>query len=154
MIGRGAGNGKPGRARDMRPLIAGDWKMNGVATSLGEVDAVAKWVADNRPQADVLICPPFTLISRAAASAAGHIAIGGQDCHMQDSGAFTGDVSAPMLKDAGAAAVIVGHSERRQYHHETDAMVAAKTEAAWRAGLFVILCVGETEAEHDAGRAG
>lgn len=136
----------------MRPLIAGNWKMNGTAASLSEVSAVAQWTAENAPGADVLICPPFTLISRASHVAAGRIAIGGQDCHAQVSGAFTGDVSAGMLCDAGASAVIVGHSERRRNHGESDSNVAAKAEAAWRAGLLTVICIGETEAEREAGR--
>jgi triosephosphate isomerase len=134
----------------MRQLIAGNWKMNGLAAALGEIEALARGAKS--PQCDVLICPPATLVARAAALNSG-IAIGGQDCRAEPSGAFTGDVSAEMLKDAGATAVIVGHSERRQYHGETDAMVAAKAQAAWRAGLFAIICVGETEAQRDAGDA-
>ncbi|HEV2562397.1 MAG TPA: triose-phosphate isomerase [Rhizomicrobium sp.] len=137
----------------MRPLIAGNWKMNGLAAQLGEIESVAKIVAATPPNADVLICPPATLIARAIAAAGPRIAIGGQDCHAEASGAFTGDISAEMLKDAGASAVIVGHSERRQYHAETDAIVAAKARAAWRAGLLAIVCVGETEAERNAGKA-
>ncbi|HEY6578970.1 MAG TPA: triose-phosphate isomerase, partial [Rhizomicrobium sp.] len=137
----------------MRSLIAGNWKMHGAGGSLGEIAAVARWRSDNAPRAEVLICPPFTLISRAAEAAAGAVSIGGQDCHALISGAFTGEVSAEMLRDAGASAVIVGHSERRRYNGETDAMVAAKAEAAWRAGLLAIVCIGETEDEHDAGRA-
>jgi triosephosphate isomerase (TIM) len=137
----------------MRPLIAGNWKMNGTSASLVEIDAVVHAVTASPPQADVLICPPATLIARAAEHALGRIAIGGQDCHAEISGAFTGDVSAEMLKDAGASAVIVGHSERRRYHGETDAMVAAKAKAAWRAGLLAIVCIGESEAERQAGRA-
>ncbi|MGH6878233.1 MAG: triose-phosphate isomerase [Rhizomicrobium sp.] len=137
----------------MRPLIAGNWKMHGTGASLAEVAAVAQWRAGKALPADVLICPPFTLISRAAEIAAGAFAIGGQDCHALISGAFTGEVSAEMLRDAGASAVILGHSERRRYNAETDAMVAAKARAAWRAGLMAIVCVGETEEEHDAGRA-
>jgi triosephosphate isomerase len=135
----------------MRPLVAGNWKMNGLGASLAEIEAVAASVDADGPE--VLICPPATLIARAVAQAKGRIAIGGQDCHTQVAGAFTGDVSAEMIKDAGAHYVIVGHSERRQYHGETDADVAAKTRAGWRAGLSVIICVGETEAERDAGRA-
>jgi triosephosphate isomerase len=134
----------------MRQLIAGNWKMNGLAASLAEIEALARGVT--APHCDVLICPPATLVARAAALNSG-IAIGGQDCHAEISGAFTGDVSAQMLRDAGATAVIVGHSERRQYHGETDAMVAAKAQAAWRAGLFAIICIGETEAQRDAGDA-
>ncbi len=137
----------------MRPLIAGNWKMNGLASSLAEIEAVARMVAATPPKADILICPPATLIARAAEAAAGRIAIGGQDCHAQISGAFTGDVSAEMLKDAGASAVILGHSERRHFHHESDAEVAAKVKAAWRAGLLAIVCVGETEAQRDEGEA-
>ena len=137
----------------MRPLIAGNWKMNGTGHSLSEIVAVADWVAANPVAADVLICPPFTLLSRAAATAEGRIAIGGQDCHERASGAFTGDISAQMLRDAGAVSVILGHSERRRYHHETDAIIAAKAEAAWSAGLNTIICIGETEAEREAGHA-
>ena len=137
----------------MRPLIAGNWKMNGTGHSLSEIVAVAEWIAANPVPADVLICPPFTLLSRAAATAEGRIAIGGQDCHQQASGAFTGDISAAMLRDAGAVSVILGHSERRRYHHETDAIVAAKVEAAWGAGLNTIICIGESEAEREAGHA-
>jgi triosephosphate isomerase len=137
----------------MRPLIAGNWKMNGTSASLAEIEKIASAVKASPPPADILICPPATLIERAAKMAAGRIAIGGQDCHAEISGAFTGDVSAEMLKDAGASAVIVGHSERRQYHHETDAMVAAKAKAAWRAGLLAIICIGETEEQRAAERA-
>jgi triosephosphate isomerase len=136
----------------MRPLIAGNWKMNGTSASLAEIEKIASIVKAAPPPADILICPPATLIERAAKTAAGRIAIGGQDCHAEVSGAFTGDVSAEMLKDAGASAVIVGHSERRQYHHETDAMVAAKAQAAWRAGLLAIVCIGESEAQRAAGK--
>lgn len=137
----------------MRALIAGNWKMNGTAAALGEISRLAEIVAARPPAADLLICPPATLVSRAVAAAAGRIAIGGQDCHTEASGAYTGDISAEMLKDAGASAVIAGHSERRQYHGETDSMVAAKAAAAHRAGLLAIICVGESEAERDAGRA-
>jgi triosephosphate isomerase len=137
----------------MRPLIAGNWKMNGTGEALPRIADLAESLANEPSRADVLICPPFTLLSRAAAIVAGRIAIGGQDCHERPSGAFTGDISAEMLRDAGAATVIVGHSERRRYHYETDAMVAAKAEAAWRAGLSAIVCIGETEDERDAGRA-
>jgi triosephosphate isomerase len=126
-----------------RKLVAGNWKMNGLAGSAGVIDAVA------RPEGcDVLVCPPATLIARVAGRG---VPIGGKDCHAAESGAHTGDLSAEMLKDAGAEAVIVGHSERRADHHETDAAVAAKAAAAWRAGLLAIVCVGETEAERDAG---
>lgn len=137
----------------MRPLIAGNWKMNGMAPQLGEIEAVAVAVKAIPPSADVLICLPATLIERAVQVAAGHIAIGGEDCSVEVAGAFTGDLSAEMLKDAGASAVIVGHSERRQHHGETDAVVAAKAEAARRAGLLAIICIGETNSQRLAGKA-
>lgn len=130
-----------------RKLIAGNWKMHGRTASLAVVEALVK--AHPRPGCDVLVCPPATLISRLV----GHgVAIGGQDCHWEALGAHTGDIAAEMLADAGAVAVILGHSERRADHGETDAMVARKTEAAWRAGLMAVVCVGETEAERDAGQ--
>jgi triosephosphate isomerase len=133
----------------MRQLIAGNWKMNGLGeAALGEIEALRAGLAGAR--SDVLVCPPATLIARAAML--GGVPIGAQDCHAKESGAFTGDISAEMLKDAGARAVIVGHSERRQYHHESDAVVADKARAAWRAGLAAIICVGETEAERMSGR--
>jgi len=137
----------------MRPLIAGNWKMHGLAPQLGEIEAMAAAVKATPPCADILICPPATLIARAVQTAAGRIAIGGQDCHPDMAGAFTGDVSAEMLKDAGASAVIVGHSERRRYHGETDALVAAKANAAGRAGLLAIICVGETASQRRDGKA-
>ena len=137
----------------MRHLIAGNWKMNGLAASLPEIELVADAAFKSPPDVDILICPPATLVARAAGAAAARIAIGGQDCHAEPAGAFTGEISAEMLKDAGASAVIVGHSERRQYAGETDAQVAAKARAAWRAGLLAIICVGESEADRDAGRA-
>lgn len=140
-------------AANLRPLIAGNWKMNGTRASLAELDAVIAG-SGQVAQADLLICPPATLIAAAAAKAVGtRVGIGGQDCHAAASGAHTGDVSAEMLKDAGSTAVIVGHSERRTGHGETDAAVRAKAEAAWRAGLVAIVCVGETQAERDAGQA-
>lgn len=131
---------------DMRPLIAGNWKMHGMAPQLGEIEAVASPVQAAPPLAEVLICLPATLITRAVQTAAGRIAIGGEDCSPKITGAFTGDLSAEMLRDAGACAVIVGHSERRQHHSETDAIVAAKAQAARRAGLLAIICIGETNA--------
>ena len=137
----------------MRHLIAGNWKMNGLAASLPEIELVADAAFKTPPDVDILICPPATLVARAVGVAAARIAIGGQDCHAELFGAFTGEISAEMLKDAGASAVIVGHSERRQYAGETDAQVAAKAKAAWRAGLLAIVCVGESEADRDAGRA-
>ena len=138
----------------MRTLLAGNWKMNGLKGALGELRALCRAFADEAPAGDVLICPPATLIGEAAKATSGTVvAIGGQDCHPQPSGAFTGDISAEMLRDAGATAVIVGHSERRQYHGESNEMVAAKARAAQRASLYAIVCVGETEAERLAGRA-
>lgn len=134
----------------VRPLVAGNWKMNGLQGSLGEFDAIAAGAAGFAGTADVAICPPATLVALLAAR--GTVAVGGQDCHAAASGAHTGDVSAEMLRDAGATHVIVGHSERRTDHRETDADVNAKVRAAWRAGLVAILCIGETRAEREAGR--
>ena len=125
--------------------------MNGLGADLAELELLAKGIAG--AGADVMICPPDTLLAQAAWRIKGAFALGGQDCHAEKCGAFTGDVSAEMLKDAGASAVILGHSERRQYHAESDAIVAAKAKGAWRAGLTAIICVGETEAERDAGSA-
>ena len=134
-----------------RKMAAGNWKMNGTAESLSEVDAVLS--SFPAPSCDILICAPATLISRLAARAEGKtIAVGGQDCHAKTSGAHTGDISAEMLTDAGASHVIVGHSERRTDHGETNADVKAKAEAAWRAGLTAVVCVGETLAEREEGR--
>lgn len=133
----------------MRKLAAGNWKMNGTMASLSEVSALL--AAHPAPGCDMLLCPPATLISAMAARAGGTaLAVGGQDCHARPSGAHTGDISAAMLADAGASHVILGHSERRGDHGETDADVHAKTEAAWAAGLVAVVCVGETEAERDA----
>src|SRR5437660_9167001 len=138
----------------IRPLIAGNWKMNGVKASAGELGQMVAGVGDLRRKVDLLICPPSTLISTFAAVAQGsHIRIGAQDCHPEASGAHTGDISAEMLADAGATAVIVGHSERRADHAESDALVRRKAEAAWRAGLTAIVCVGETREQRDAGKA-
>jgi triosephosphate isomerase len=134
-----------------RPLIAGNWKMNGLSSSAAEFAAMVAGAAGLRTKVDLMVCPPATLIGRFAA-AAGAVAIGGQDCHAEPSGAFTGDISAEMLADLGARAVIVGHSERRTLHRETDAEVCRKAEAAWRAGLTAIVCVGETKAERLDGR--
>lgn len=137
----------------MRALVAGNWKMNGLAASLVELAALKEALAANPAPCEVLVCPPFTLIAQAAWHVKGAFALGGQDCHAKPSGAFTGDVAAEMLKDAGASYVIVGHSERRQYHGERDADVAAKAEAAWRAGLTAIICIGETEGQRQDGHA-
>ena len=135
----------------IRPLAAGNWKMNGLSASIGEIKAIAQ-AAAQIGGADVLICPPATLIAAATAAASGRIAIGGQDCHAKASGAHTGDISAEQLKDAGASHVIVGHSERRADHGESDEVVRAKAEAALRAGLTVIVCVGETHLQREAGQ--
>jgi len=135
-------------------LVAGNWKMNGLAASLVEVDKLQAGLA-TRPglAADVMLCPPATLVALMASRAAGSaIAIGGQDCHAKMSGAHTGDIAAEMLRDAGATAVIVGHSERRADHGESDAVVRAKAEAAHRAGLIAIVCVGETAGQRKAGQ--
>ena len=134
-------------------LIAGNWKMNGLASSLGELTSLKEALAQTPPSCEVLVCPPASLIAQANWHVKGAFALGGQDCHPKDKGAFTGDISAEMLKDAGASYVIVGHSERRQYHGESDALVAAKAQAAWRAGLKAIICIGESLAERDAGTA-
>ncbi len=134
-----------------RPFIVGNWKMNGTRAMLAEARAIDRGAA-RHPGVRVGIAPPFTLIG-AMAEAVQTAAVGGQDCHAQVSGAFTGDVAAPMLSDAGAQFTIVGHSERRAMHGESDAAVQAKADAALAAGLEVIVCVGETEAERDAGQA-
>jgi triosephosphate isomerase len=134
-------------------LIAGNWKMNGLASSLGELTALKEALAQTPPSCEMLVCPPASLIAQANWHVKGAFALGGQDCHPKDKGAFTGDISAEMLKDAGASYVIVGHSERRQYHGESDALVAAKAQAAWRVGLKAIICIGESLAERDAGTA-
>ncbi|GAB4383452.1 triose-phosphate isomerase [Albidovulum sp.] len=132
-------------------LAAGNWKMNGTGNDLAEARKIA--FASPAPRSEVLICPPATLLTRMADSVMGSpLRLGGQDCHAEPAGAHTGDISAPMLADAGATHVIVGHSERRSDHGETDAMVRAKARAAHAAGLVAIICIGETEAERDAGR--
>lgn len=138
---------------DIKPLVAGNWKMNGMAASMTELANMAKGYSDElSAKIDTLICTPATLLARAseAASDSG-MAIGGQDCHENISGAHTGDISAEMLLDAGASAVIVGHSERRTDHGETNATVKAKAEAGLRAGLLTIVCIGETEAQRKSG---
>jgi triosephosphate isomerase len=137
-----------------RPLIAGNWKMNGLQQSgAAELAALRQQVASARPVAEVVVCPPATLVASFAAAARGSgVGIGGQDCHPKASGAHTGDIAAEMLADAGATHVIVGHSERRADHGEADALVRSKAEAAHRAGLTAIICVGETLDQRDAGR--
>jgi triosephosphate isomerase len=134
----------------MKKLAAGNWKMNGTSLALTEVTALI--AAHPAPGCEMLLCPPATLIAQMAWTARGSaLAVGGQDCHPRASGAHTGDISAAMLRDAGATYVILGHSERRADHGETDALVAAKARAAIGAGLTAIVCLGETEAQRDAG---
>jgi triosephosphate isomerase len=138
----------------IRPLVAGNWKMNGTSASLSELRAIGEgFLGGLEARADALVCVPATLLSRAADTIAGRtpVKLGGEDCHAAVSGAHTGDISAEMLRDAGASYVIVGHSERRTDHGETDATVHTKAEAAWRAGLVAIICVGETRAEREGG---
>ncbi len=136
------------------PLIAGNWKMNGVSADLAEAMALAEALESQPASVRVALCPPATLIERMSRAVMGSaVLVGGEDCHAQITGAFTGDISAEMLADAGAKLVIVGHSERRAGHGETDSIVAAKALAAVRAGLEPIICVGETLAEREAGRA-
>jgi len=140
---------------ESRPLVAGNWKMNGWRNSLVEAASICEAVAaGGAGTAEVVVCPPATLLMAAARICEGSsVALGGQDCHAEASGAFTGDISAEMLKDAGATYVILGHSERRAGHNETDKVVRAKAEAALRAALAAIICVGETRATREAGDA-
>lgn len=136
-----------------RPLVAGNWKMNGLRGSGAELEKLLATAPLILGGTDLMVCPPATLLATFASIAAGSgVAIGAQDCHAEASGAFTGDLSAEMLADAGAVAVIVGHSERRTLHHETDAQVRAKAAAAWRAGLTAIVCIGETHADREGRR--
>ncbi|HEY4030767.1 MAG TPA: triose-phosphate isomerase [Caulobacteraceae bacterium] len=136
-----------------RPLIAGNWKMYGLGTAVEEARKVAAALHERPARARVAICGPATLIERLAHAVQGsHVIVGGQDAHAEAQGAFTGDVSAEMLADAGARMVILAHSERRSAHGETDALAAAKAKAALRAGLEPIICVGETLDERQAGR--
>jgi triosephosphate isomerase (TIM) len=139
----------------LKPLVAGNWKMNGLSADLAEIAAIRVAVAaGGAGGAEILVCPPATLLMDTARLCKGSpVALGGQDCHASEGGAHTGDISAEMLKDAGASYVIVGHSERRAEHDESDALVRAKVEAGMRAGLSVILCVGERRAERAAGAA-
>jgi triosephosphate isomerase len=140
-------------AAQRRPLVAGNWKMNGLKPSAAEFGKIVHGSTALSGKADMLVCPPATLLMMFVSAAHGSkVAIGGQDCHAEASGAFTGDISAEMLADAGATAVIVGHSERRACHAETDAMVRAKALAAWRAGLMAIVCIGETKDQRTAGK--
>ena len=140
-------------ATSRRPLVAGNWKMNGLKNSAAEVDKLIEASAGLAHMLDLMVCPPATLVASFAALAKGSkLLIGGQDCHAEPSGAFTGDIAAEMLADAGATAVIVGHSERRTYHNEDDPTVSRKTQAAWRAKLTAIVCIGETAKERDERR--
>jgi triosephosphate isomerase len=133
-----------------RKLAAGNWKMNGLTASLAEAEALA--AGFDASGCDILLCPPATLVAAMAATLSGTaVNVGGQDCHASKSGAHTGDISAQMLADAGATYVIVGHSERRTDHAETSGDVASKAAAALTAGLIAVICLGETEAERDAG---
>ncbi|MBL9051549.1 MAG: triose-phosphate isomerase [Tabrizicola sp.] len=135
----------------MKKLAAGNWKMNGTKASLAEVAALLS--AHGQPACEMLLCPPATLIAAMAEAAQGTaLKVGAQDCHPKPQGAHTGDISAAILKDAGASHVILGHSERRTDHGETDDLVRAKAEAVVDAGLVAIVCIGETEAERDAGK--
>jgi triosephosphate isomerase len=137
----------------LNPLLAGNWKMNGLKASLAELAAIReKAAAGEAGQAEVLVCPPATLMGAAVVAAGGALAIGGQDCHAEASGAHTGDISAEMLADLGATYVILGHSERRQNHGETNDDVRAKVKGAWRAGLTAIVCIGETQEERNGGQ--
>lgn len=137
-----------------RPLAAGNWKMNGLAADAAEIALLTAKLVVRPAEADILICPPATLLARLSVAFEGQgVAFGGQDCHAAVSGAHTGDISAAMIADAGGSYVIVGHSERRAGYGETDAAVAAKARAAHEAGLIAIICVGETLAEREAGKA-
>jgi triosephosphate isomerase (TIM) len=138
----------------IRPLIAGNWKMNGLKASSAEFEAMLAGASGVAGKADLLVCPPATLIAAFAEKARGSkgLAVGAQDCHPKASGAHTGDISAEMLADAGATAIIVGHSERRADHGESDVLVRQKAEAVWRAGLTAIVCIGETLGQRDAGQ--
>src|SRR5262249_13032372 len=139
----------------IRPLIAGNWKMNGLKASRGEFEAMLAGASQVTGNADLLVCPPATLIAAFAEKVGGTaaFAVGAQDCHPKASGAHTGDISAEMLADAGASAIIVGHSERRADHGESDALVRQKAEAVWRAGLVAIVCIGEARGQPRRGQA-
>jgi triosephosphate isomerase len=139
-------------AMALRPLVAGNWKMHGLTASAGELERII--AGSTALNTDLMICPPATLIANFAAAARGSaVTIGAQDCHADAAGAHTGDISTEMLIDAGAVAVIVGHSERRTDHHETDAQVRAKAMAAHRVGLTAIVCIGESRSEREKGWA-
>jgi triosephosphate isomerase len=136
----------------IRPLIAGNWKMNGLKAAMAEFEAMLAGAPAVAAKADLLVCPPATLVAAFAERARGSVVrVGAQDCHPKPSGAHTGDIAAEMLADAGAQAIIVGHSERRADHAESDALVRQKAEAVWRAGLTAIVCIGESEQQRNAG---
>lgn len=138
---------------DRRKLVAGNWKMNGLLGSATQFEKMVAGAASTGSAVEIAVCLPATLIAPFAPLARGsRLLIGGQDCQSEPSGAYTGDISAEMLRDAGASLVIIGHSERRAYHHETDSDVRAKALAAFRAGLTAIVCVGETADEHESGQ--
>jgi triosephosphate isomerase (TIM) len=138
-------------ARTPRPLVAGNWKMNGLRRSIGELRTILQGGRETGEGLDLMVCPPATLLIEFAAAAAGSpVSIAAQDCHPEPLGAFTGDLSAEMIADAGASAIIVGHSERRMLHQETDELVRKKASAAHRAGLAAIVCLGETRAQREA----
>ena len=140
--------------RRPKPLVAGNWKMNGTTADVKEVRLLAAMLKGVKLRCDVMICPPATLAHRISqVLRAGVVSVGGQDCHANRAGAHTGDISAEMLADVGCRAVIVGHSERRADHAETDAVVRAKAAAAHRSGLTAIVCIGETLDQRKAGRA-
>jgi triosephosphate isomerase len=138
------------------PLVAGNWKMNGLSASIGELEKIIAGARSPAPSAikpEIMVCPPATLLASFAKAARGTpVAIGAQDCHAQAAGPHTGDISAEMLRDAGAQAVIVGHSERRRDHGETDTLVRAKATAAHRAGLLALVCIGETREDRELGQ--
>lgn len=140
---------------DITPLVAGNWKMNGERDQLDQLALLARGVdADLADKVDVVVCPPATLLYVATTlSEDTALEVGAQDCHNESKGAHTGDISAEMIKDCMAEYCIVGHSERRTDHGESDYHVAGKAQACWRAGLVAIICIGETEAEYDAGSA-
>src|SRR5215470_8343355 len=148
--GRAAERGRTMAKTDRRPLVAGNWKMNGLRKSSHELLRITQGAVKLPRNIDLVVCPPATLVANFSGLARGsRVRIGAQDCHPEPSGAYTGDISAEMLADAGAAMVIVGHSEPRSYHKETDAQVRVKTLAAWRAGMTAIVCIGETRAERE-----
>jgi len=133
-----------------RPLVVGNWKMNGLRKSSSELLRIVQDCVKLPRHIDIIVCPPATLVASFAGLARGsRVRIGAQDCHPEPAGAYTGDISAEMLADAGAITVIIGHSERRSYHKESDAQVRVKTLAAWRAGMSAIVCIGETRAERE-----